>query len=73
VAELGNTWQYAILEVYEPADGWPADGDPADWIDERKVVFCQGRLDHLIASTPLGLLLRWKVEGWLARLWGWLI
>ena len=27
---MGDTWDYTVLEIYEPHDGWPAEGDPAE-------------------------------------------
>lgn len=62
-------WTHAILEIYEPEDGWPAEGTPADWIDDSLVGYCNGEVEDLILFTPMLRILWWKVKHLIKKLW----
>ena len=59
-----TTWTHAILEIYEPEKGWPSEGTPADWIEQRLVMYTGGDLENLIHFVPLRLLFWYKAKSY---------
>jgi hypothetical protein len=57
------TWTHAVLEIYEPDDGWPTEGTPADWIADSKVGYANGDAENLVYFIPIRHLLWWKLKG----------
>jgi len=54
-------WTHALLEVYcLDSDDWP-EGTPADWIERREVLWCEGLPRDYVARFPLWRILWWKV------------
>ena len=58
------SWRNTVLELYEPDEGWPTEGEPADWIAEAKVGWCQGTAECLVVLTPMWRIAWWKVKYW---------
>jgi len=61
-------WTHTVLEIYQPLDEegeilpWPADGEPADWIHEDLVGYCQGQEQALVLFIPLWKIVWWKLQ-----------
>jgi hypothetical protein len=59
------SWRHAVLEIYEPEEGWPTEGTPADWIENNQVGYCDGDVECLVVLTPVWKLVAWKLRHWL--------
>ena len=58
------SWHHAVIEIYEPDEGWPSTGTPADWIEHNQVGYCDGDKENLVALTPFYKILWWKAKYW---------
>jgi hypothetical protein len=58
------TWRHVVIEIYEPDNGWPTIGTPADWIEKDQIGWCQGDAENLVALTSV-----WKIAWWKIRYW----
>lgn len=63
------TWFHVVLEIYEPENGWPKEGNPMEWIYDHKVRFCKGHVDDLVVLMPLVKILLWKLKRFLKNGW----
>jgi hypothetical protein len=63
------TWFHVVLEIYEPEDGWPKEGNPMEWIYDHKVGFCKGHVDDLVVLTPFAKIVVWKLKYHIENLW----
>ena len=59
------SWRHTVLELYQNDGTWPADGDPADWIEKGLVSWCQGADETVVFFTPMWRILYWKLGYWL--------
>lgn len=68
------SWTHTVLELYpKPLKGeLPTEGEPADWIEEGKVLYCQGEDRTVIIFTPLPVILWWKIKYWAQGIVDWL-
>ncbi len=72
-------WRHTVLELYaKPLSGeFPTEGEPADWIEEGTVLWCQGYDDTVIYFAPLWRIVWIKVKkyadnihsAWINHLW----
>ncbi len=61
-------WTHAILEIYSQDEAYlPTEGTPAEWIEDRRVGWCNGRWSDAVACLPLYKLVWWKLRGWAER------
>ncbi len=70
-------WTHTVLELYPNNGELPTEGEPADWIDQRLVSWCQGHDDVVIYYAPLWWILWIKIKkyadnvhsAWINHLW----
>lgn len=57
------SWRHTVLELYpKPLSGeFPSEGDPADWIEEETVLWCQGDDSTVVYFMPLWKIVRIKL------------
>jgi hypothetical protein len=67
------SWTHTVLELYpKPLKSeLPTEGEPADWIEEGKVLYCQGEDRTVIIFTPFPVILRWKLGYWAQNIYDW--
>jgi hypothetical protein len=67
-------WRHTVLELYaKPLSGeFPTEGDPADWIEEGTVLYCQGYDDTVIYFAPLWKIVRVKLGAYAYTVWAFL-
>jgi len=53
-------WRFAVLEIYRFREKWPAEGTPADWIENKQVLYAQSTPRELSWTIPLLTFLWWK-------------
>lgn len=62
-------WRHTVLELYALDGPWPTEGEPADWIGQKAVAYCQGEDRTVIIFTPIWRILWWKMHRWAE--WAW--
>ena len=55
-------WRHAVLEIYSLDDNFPDVGEPAAWIKNRQVMWCDGREEDLVQHIPLWRIIWWKLK-----------
>lgn len=71
--EFGSTWSYCLLEIFEPAGGWPVSGNPADWIYECKLpAYSMGYVPGYICTFPMYKIVWWKFSHFAEEAWWWI-
>lgn len=63
------TWRHAVLELYEPEEGWPGEGKVAEWVHDHRVGFCDGSVEDFVLSVPLAKILAWKLKEFASDIW----
>jgi len=58
------SWRHTVLELYpKPLGGdFPAEGEPADWIEQGTVLYCQGDDSTVVYFAPLWWILWVKTK-----------
>ena len=55
-------WRHTVIELYPNKGGFPSEGDPADWIEQNLVSWCQGHDETVVYFAPLWWILWIKVK-----------
>ncbi len=59
---MAGFWRHTVIELYPNKGGFPTEGDPADWIEENLVSWCQGDDSTVVYFAPLWWVLWIKVK-----------